>query len=593
MIQELKASIQIAVGSFLDEKGVAEPVVVLERSVAPTFGEYSTNVAMRYAKELNMSPVQLSQELVAYLEDSTIAYLEKVTFVAPGFVNFYVSQAAFVQQVGTILSAGDSYGYLTALAGEKWVIEHTSPNPNKAMHLGHLRNNLVGMGLVRLLSVAGAQVKSDCVYNDRGIAIAKVMQGFLVHMRKSPETPAEVAHFAEHPEEWNTPQDLGIKPDIFVTQCYVQGEEDFKASPEVERATRQLVVAWEAKDDAVWKLWQHVLAIAYAGNERVLERLGSHWDKVWYEHEHYEKGKEYVQAGVDSGVFQTLEDGAVLTNLEEQYSLPDTILLKNDGTSLYITQDLALTDLKKKTYNADKLVWVVGPEQSMSFKQLFAACEQLGIGQVSDFSHVTYGYVGLRGEDGGFQKMSSRAGTAVFIDDVIDGVKETINARFVEDGKEVNDELAETLALGAVKFSFLKSDRNQEIAFDVAQSVDVQGDSGMYVLYTYVRTQSILRKAGQRDLKEATVTEQGEAAELVRSLLYFEDVIKKSVDDLSVHHIAQYLLEVSSAFNSWYAKETVLDGSPQETYKLAVTQATGIVLKNALGILGITTVDQI
>jgi len=592
MLHTLKTEITHLAASWLTERGIEQPVVVLERTTDAKFGEYSLNVAMRYAKELELAPVVIAQELAQYLRAAGLTEIEHVEFVPPGFVNIYFSEQVFIEHVKNILARGTDFGAIAVHHGEKWVIEHTSPNPNKAMHLGHLRNNLVGMGLVRLLTFSGAEVASDCVYNDRGIAIAKVMYGFLVHMRKSPETPAEVTHFATHPKEWSTPEDLDIKADIFVTQCYVQGEEDFKASPEAERVTRQMVVDWEAKEEHVWQLWRHVLTFAYTGNERVLARLGSHWDKVWYEHEHYEKGKEYVQNGLEEGVLQKLDDGAILTNLESDYGLSDTVLLKNDGTSLYITQDLALTDLKKKTYGADKLVWVVGPEQSMSFKQLFATCEQLGIGKVEDFTHVTYGYVGLKGEDGGFQKMSSRAGTVVFIDDVIDGVKETILKRFVADEKAADEDTAEKLALGAVKFAFLKSDRNQEMTFDVEQSVDIQGDSGMYVLYTFVRTQSILRKAGERTLSEFIPTEASIEHSLVRSLLYFEDVIKKSADDLSVHHIAQYLLELSSEFNSWYAKDMVLDGSVAEEYKIAITTAVGVTLQNGLRILGIETVDK-
>lgn len=593
MIQAIKTHIRAEITQFLIAQGVENPVVLLERTIDAQFGEFSTNVAMRYAKELKNSPVKVAEELTEYLNTKALTYVEKVDFVAPGFVNVHLTQAALVTQIGTILQSAEEFGKNDSLKGEKWVIEHTSPNPNKAMHLGHLRNNLVGMGLVRLLQAAGAEVVSDCIYNDRGIAIAKVMYGFLVHMRKTATVPADINHFVKQPSDWYTPKELEMKPEVFIAQCYVQGEDDFKNSVEAEGLTRQMVVDWEAKDEGVWQLWRQVLVYAYLGNERILDRLGSHWDKIWYEHEHYEKGKEYVQEGVKSGVFQKLEDGAVLTNLEKDYQLPDTILLKKDGTSLYITQDLALTDLKKKTYNADKLVWVVGSEQSMSFKQLFAVCEQLEIGKVADFTHIAYGLVGLKGEDGSFKKMSSRAGTAVFIDDIIDGVKAAIEERFKEAEKNPDREVSETLALGAVKFAFLKSDSSQDIIFDAEQSVDVAGDSGMYVLYTFVRTQSILRKADTKELATTTVTTQGQAAGLVRSLLYFEDVIDTSVRDLSVHHIAQYLLELSSEFNSWYAKETVLDGSKEEAYKLAVTKATGIVIQNGLRILGINTVKQI
>jgi len=592
MVNNTKHTITQLVQTWLEEKGVVEPVVQLERTAESKFGEYSLNVAMRYAKELQSSPLALAEELTTYLQNTGLNEIDRVEFVLPGFVNIYFSERVFVQHVQTVLAQGEQFGQISTHAGEKWVIEHTSPNPNKAMHLGHLRNNLVGMGLVRLLAFAGADVQSDCIYNDRGIAIAKVMYGFLAHMRKSPDTPVDIAHFVASPSDWFTPEELELKPDIFITQCYVQGEEDFKSTPEVELSVRQMVVDWEAKDDAVWKLWGHVLAYAYQGNERILNRLGSHWDKVWYEHEHYEKGKEYVKAGAKKGIFQTLEDGAILTNLEADYNLPDTVLLKKDGTSLYITQDLALTDLKKTTYGADKLVWVVGPEQSLSFKQLFAVCEQLGIGKVEDFTHVPYGYVGLKSADGGFEKMSSREGNVVLIDDIIDGVKDTILKRFEADEKEADEEVAEKLALGAVKFAFLKSDSTQDMTFDVEQSVDIHGDSGMYVLYTFVRTQSILRKAGARTLDEFVPTEARYEHELVRKLLYFEDVIHKAVADLSVHHVTQYLLDLSSEFNSWYAKDQVLDGSVSEEYKLAITKAVGITLQNGLNILGIETVDK-
>jgi len=513
--------------------------------------------------------------------------------VPPGFINIYFSEQVFIKHVEDIMARGADFGQISAHHGEKWVIEHTSPNPNKAMHLGHLRTNLVGMGLVRLLALAGAEVVSDCVYNDRGIAIAKAMYGYLAFMKKDDTTPTDVEYWSAHPEEWHTPETRNTKPDLFVTECYVKAESAMK-SPEVERVIRKMVVDWEVSDEATptRALWAAVLGFSYQGINRTLDRVGNHWDKIWYEHKHYQKGKDYVQEGLKKGVFQTLEDGAVLTNLEPDYGLSDTVLLKNDGTSLYITQDLALTDLKKKNYGADKLVWVVGPEQSLSFKQLFAACEQLGIGKVEDFTHVTYGYVGLKGDDGSFQKMSSRTGTVVLIDDVIDGVKGTILQRFVADEKEADEELAEKLALGAVKFAFLKSDRTQDMTFDVEQSVDIQGDSGMYVLYTYVRTQSILRKAGECILSEFMPTEASVEHSLVRSLLYFEDVIKKSTDDLSVHHIAQYLLELSSEFNSWYAKDTVLDDSVSEEYKIAITTAVGVTLQNGLRILGIETVDK-
>jgi arginyl-tRNA synthetase len=451
------------------------------------------------------------------------------------------------------------------------------------------------MSLVNLLKASGADVKSDAVYNNRGIAIAKNMYGYLAHMKKDADVPTDINYWFDNQSQWQQPADKGVDAGKFITECYVLGEEDFGSSSEVEQTIRQLVIDWEANDEKVWALWQTVLNFAYEGMDQTLSRLGNHFDKVWYEHEHYQRGKDYVETGLAKGLFKKLEDGAVLTNLEEEYGLPETILLKNDGTSLYITQDIALTDLKKQTYEADKLVWVVGPDQSLAFKQLFAVCEQLGIGKVSDFTHIAYGYVGLKDTDGNYQKMSSRKGTALFADDFIDEVKLSIKNRFAEEDKHdelTREDLSETLALGAVKFALLKSDNNLDLAFDINEAVDVQGDTGMYVLYTYVRTQSILKKAGQRPDDLTTPAEAGVERSLARTLLYFEDVVEKSVEDMTAHHISQYLLELSSEFNAWYAKETVLDGGDREAYKLALVAAVATTIKNGLAILGIKTVDK-
>lgn len=598
MVQGILQRVEREISSWLTAQNIIEPVVVLERAALPEFGEYTTNVAMRYAKELGKNPLQLAEELAEHLEKIGVLEVAKTVAVKPGFVNFFLTTEAKVKHLETILQLGDQFGQNFSHKGEKWVIEHTSPNPNKAMHLGHLRNNLVGMSIVRLLAASGAEVTSDAVYNNRGIAIAKAMYGFLAHMKQSANAPTDVEYWFAHKAEWLTPEEKGVLPDLFITECYIKGENDLKANKEIETVVRQMVVDWEAGDEPVRALWEHVLSFAYTGINRTLARLGNHWDKVWYEHEHYEEGKSYVGQGLEAGVFQRLDDGAVLTDLEGPYGLPDTILLKQDGTSLYITQDIALTDKKKKIYGADKLVWVIGPEQSMALKQLFAVCEQLGIGRREDFTHVPYGYVGLRDATGAFQKMSSRAGTVVLIDDVIDEVKATIKARFEEEVKHeaaLREDLSETLALGAVKFAFLKSDRTQELTFDPEQSVDVQGDSGMYVLYTYVRTQSILRKAGAVSAAlEATQlpTALGPEAELARLLLYFEDVVVKATNDLSVHHVAQYLLELAGEFNRWYAKETILDGADKEAYRLLLVQAVAVTLQNALALLGVETVDE-
>ena len=569
--------------------------VLFEKPSNSKHGDICTNIALKYANRFGSNPSILAQDISTFLTSAQIQYVEKIEAVKPGFINVTFNAAFYSHLVKEIIHSPNAYGKNDSLTGTKWVVEHTSPNPNKAMHLGHLRNNLVGMSLVNVLQWNGAHVVSDTVDNNRGIAIAKLMWGFLYHMKKETDVPTDVQYWISNPQQWYTPEEKGMLPDIFVTECYVFGEGEFKKDSNVENIVRNLVVQWENDDKDVRFLWSHVLSYAYAGMNRTLARLGNHWDKVWHEHEHYQEGKKYVYEGLEKGLFNKLEDGAILTNLEK-YKIPDTILLKNDGTSLYITQDIALTAIKKQNYGADKLVWVIGPEQSLAMKQLFAVCEQLGIGKMRDFTHVAYGYVGLKAEGGGFKKMSSRAGTVVLIDDVINEVKDKILERLNEDRAGQTDEntknISEKMALAAVKFSILKSDRTQNLTFDAEQSIETTGDSGIYVLYTYVRIQAILRKAQSIPSVSDHII-SGLEIDVVKQIAHFPYVVNRAKEDLSAHHIAQYMLELCSAFNSWYGKETVLDGSEREGYKLAVTKAAGTVINNGLSILGIDTVKEI
>ncbi len=579
-----------ALQSFLKEKEIFDVTPTLEESSSFSFGDLTTNLALVIAKRLKQAPLVIAEEIAAHLTRTEIAGVHVVSAMAPGFVNIFFSDAFIADLLRQIKDEGGDYGKNQILKGEVWALEHTSPNPNKAMHLGHLRNNLVGMSAGRIFEASGATVVYECIDNNRGIAIAKLMWGFLAHMRKDESAPLDIAYWSDHKDEWQTPEELSMLPDLFVSECYVKGSDDC-SDPALEEKVRDLVVAWEAEDPGVWELWSHVLGYSYAGMDRTLARLGNRWDKVWHEHEHYKKGKEYVEKGLAEGLFTKLEDGAVLTNLAA-YNIPDTILLKRDGTSLYITQDLALTAMKKERHHADKLVWVIGPDQTLALRQLFAVCEQLGIGKVEDFTHVSYGYVGLKDEDGGFSKMSSRKGTVVLIDDVLDSVRDSLLSGVLERDVILDkDALAEKLALAAVKFSVLRTERTQDVAFDVEKSIETKGDSGIYVMYAYVRTQSILRKAHALGKKpEVGMSESGK--EVGRQLLLYPHAVVRAKEDLSAHHIAQYLLDLSASFNQWYNQEIILDGGASEAHKLAVVEATGIVLKNGLELLGIRTVDE-
>src|SRR3989344_343192 len=626
--KSIKTFIDERMGSSTDLKNVSAD---LSLPVYSKHGDFTTNVALRLAKlnppqstttpqEGNPNidkPLDIAKDIVEHLKnDNEVKDLIKdIEIAGPGLINIFLSNDANKILLQAILKDEEVFK-LNTDRGLHWVIEHTSPNPNKAMHLGHLRNNLVGMSLANLIEQCGAHVTRDCVDNNRGIAIAKAMYGFLALKKKDAEVENEAhptldkggagggtQNWINNKDAWYTPQDLNMRPDVFVSECYVGCCDLIKENPEIDDVIRKMVIDWENKDKDTWALWQHILDYSYAGMNMTLARLGNKWDYIWHEHEHYQAGKDYVEQGLSKGIFKKLDDGAVLTQIEEKYNIPETILLKSDGTALYITQDIALTDLKKKKYNADKLVWVIGPVQSLAMQQMFAVCEQLGIGKLSDFIHIPYGYMGLKDEDGNFKKMASRDGTVLLIDDLLDTIKSKIN-EVIGDRLQVTEEkdLTEKIALAAVKFSILKVEKNMNMAFDINESINIAGDSGVYILYTLARIKSLSRETIKKNIdflpddssesfRETNIS--GDiAGDVIRKLHGYKIILNDARKHLSVHPIAHYLLELASVFNSWYAVEKILDDTPDMPEKLLILKSIETTIENALSILGIQSVEK-
>jgi arginyl-tRNA synthetase len=560
-------------------------------------GDITTNIALRLAKITKENPKQIAEDIKKELENKFCNYIEKIDIAGPGLINIFFSEKAHRELLHNILNNPDSTLDIHTENGKHWVIEHTSPNPNKAMHLGHLRNNLVGMSLGRILKSVGAKVTLDAVDNNRGIAIAKAMYGFLAIMRKDENTEISIASWINNKNGWETPKEKNLRPDVFVANCYVGAEKLLQEDKEsnnitkIDEAIRGMVIDWENKDKNTWELWQQILDYSHAGMNQTLKRLGNHWDKVWHEHEHYQKGKEYVEAGLQKGIFKKLDDGAVLTQIEEKYGVSETILLKNDGTALYITQDIALTDLKKKSYNADKLLWVIGPDQSLAMQQLFCVCEELGIGKREDFIHIAYGYMGLKDNDGNFQKMSSRRGTVLTIDDLIDAVKEKLIEN--RNSLQTDDTLTEKLALAAIKFSILRCEKNLNMSFSIEDSININGDSGLYLLYTVARIKSILRTAQAENIDYKNSDIRNETPrEVLRKLHEWPIVLSSSREYLSPHPIAHYLLQLASSFNAWYGSVKILDGTDKQNENLQILESVMLTMENGLALLGIESVER-
>ncbi len=568
----------------LEKVGIGETKIEISYPTNSDFGDYTTNVALQIAKKLHRNPFELAQEIASHIP--TDATIQKVQVVQPGFINFWLQDAVYQTELHKILEKKDTYGHSNAGNGKKWLIEHTSPNPNKAMHLGHLRNNVTGMAIANIWDAVGIEVIRDCIDNNRGIAIAKLMWGYLKFAKKEPQLPTTLEYWYGHQSQWNTPTEANTSPDKFVDQLYVKASEDFK-DKDVEAAVRQMVIQWENGDEKNRALWKKVLDFSHHGQAQTYARLGNHFDKVWHEDEHYQLGKDIVHEGLQKRVFKKLEDGAVLSQLEA-YNLPDTIIIKSDGTSLYITQDIALTKLKKDTFNPDKLHWVVGPEQTLALKQLFAICEQLGIAKREDLIHIPFGWMSLKGKG----KMSSRTGNVVYIEDLLDDAKtELLQLNFTAQDKE---RVAEILAVGAVKYSILKVGRTTDTAFDFQTSLSLEGDSGPYLQYTYARCQSILSQSNHSLSVTMAATTTNEELAIMRHLIKFASVIENSAYQYAPNLLCSYLFELAQKFNFFYQKSPVLKAEEQtRLFRLQLTAAVAQVLKNGLSLLGIETAEKI
>ncbi|MFA6494932.1 MAG: arginine--tRNA ligase [Candidatus Paceibacterota bacterium] len=553
-------------------------------------GDYATSVAFVVARELKCAPLEVAQKIIGaiVLSDG----IARVEAVAPGYINFWLSGDILHRELGDIHLRGDKYGGDSlAEKNQTWLIEHTSANPNKAMHLGHLRNNVLGMAISNIWEFSGVRVIRDYVSNNRGIAIARLMWGYLKFARINGQQKTDLVYWYQHQDEWQTPENAGKRSDIFVDELYVRASQDFQDDKNVETRVRHMVVDWEAGDAATRALWERVMHYSEDGQKMTLMRLGSKIDKTWYEHEHYQMGKDLIANGLEKGVFKKLDDGAILTDLAA-YGIPDTIVQKADGTSLYITQDIALTKLKRDTFSPDKMFWVVGVEQSNALAQVFAICEQLGIGKRADYTHISYGWMSIKGAG----SMSSRKGNVIYIDDLIDTAKERVVLKIDREkiGDATVNDVAEAVALGAIKYSILKVGRTTDMQFDIDASISFEGDSGPYLQYAYARTQAILRKAAESGVaanNSGTMPE--DVIALIRRLARFPHVIADAGSQLSPHHICTYLNELAQEFSAYYARQVVVDSADaSSSYRVAVVVAVGQVLKNGLRLLGIAPLDR-
>jgi len=538
------------------------------------------------------NPQQIGETIGEYLVDMVEEV--KAFNVVKGFLNIEINDAYYINFFNSITN-NTTFGFETPKAGEKAVmVEYSSPNTNKPLHLGHVRNNLLGYSVAEIIKASGKKVYKTQIINDRGIHICKSMLAW--------------KYFGNG----ETPESTGLKGDKLVGNYYVKfdqeykkqiqdlvakgiSEEDAKKQAPILLEAQQMLLQWEAGDKEVVALWEKMNGWVYDGFNTTYKNLGVDFDKLYYESETYLLGKEFVAEGLKSGVFIKKEDGSVWCDLTDD-GLDEKIVLRSDGTAVYMTQDIGTAIQRVKDYpDVGGMVYTVGNEQDYHFKVLFLIIKKLGFDWAKNLFHLSYGMVDLPSG-----KMKSREGTVVDADDLIHEMASTAGEISEELGKlegyteAEKQELYKTIGLGALKYYILKVDPKKRILFDPKESIDFQGNTGPFIQYTYARIQSILRKAEVDMTAKVEVALHDKEKELIKQIQLFPEVIQNAADNHSPALVANYTYDLVKEFNSFYQNVSILgaDNNNEKTFRVQLSFTVANLIKNAFSLLGINVPER-
>jgi arginyl-tRNA synthetase len=567
----------------------ADDIVVSQTK--PEFeGDY-TIVLFSLVKRLSVSPVVFGKELGDAMVTNNPGFIKEYNLIK-GFLNLSIHNKYFTEFLSENLSTDDLH--LQHLEGRKVIVEYSSPNTNKPLHLGHLRNIFLGWSVSEILKATGNEVTKTCIVNDRGIHICKSMIAW--------------QRFGSGAE----PSTEGIKGDHFVGDYYVRFNDEYKkqtadlieqglSKEEAEKEapimkdTQQMLVDWEKGNPEVMELWNNMNGWVYAGFDETYKRIGIDFKKTYYESETYLRGREFVESGLLQGVFYKKEDGSVWIDLTDE-GLDEKLVMRGDGTSVYITQDLGLAHQKYEEFGYDQSIYVIADEQNYHMKVLKLILKKLGMPYADGIHHLSYGMVELPGG-----RMKSREGTVVDADDMIDEMV-SIAAKHTEESDKVKDfnedelkELYDTIGLGALKFFLLRVDPKKRMIFNPEESIDFHGFTATFIQYTHARIKSILRKAGNKNFKsENNLPLEKLEKELLLLLEQYRMVVKQSAIELNPSVIAIYVFQVAKQFNAFYTEHSVMNAESEEkkNLRLAICRNTATVIKSSMQLLGIKVPEK-
>ncbi|MCR5533567.1 MAG: arginine--tRNA ligase [Bacteroidaceae bacterium] len=594
---EIADKIMKAVQAVIEElygQQVPEKMVQLQETRAEFEGQL-TLVVFPFLKMSKKAPEATAQEIGEQLVAKVPEVISKFN-VIKGFLNLTINPAQWIELLESI-QQNPTFGFTPVTEQSPLVmIEYSSPNTNKPLHLGHVRNNLLGWALANVMQANGNKVVKTNIVNDRGIHICKSMLAWLKY--GNGETPETSGKKGDHLiGDYYVAFDKHYREEVKELVAKGMDEEQAKQEAPLIKEAHEMLVKWEQNDPEVRALWRKMNEWVYAGFDETYKALGVGFDKIYYESETYLEGKEKVEEGLEKGLFYRRDDNSVWADLTKE-GLDEKLLLRSDGTSVYMTQDIGTAKLRFQDFPIDKMIYVVGNEQNYHFQVLSILLDKLGFKWGKDLVHFSYGMVELPNG-----KMKSREGTVVDADDLI--------ATMIQDARQMSadkvnklegiteeeaQEIARIVGMGALKYFILKVDARKNMLFNPEESIDFNGNTGPFIQYTYARIRSILRKAGEvnlADLAKDTELSDKEIS-LIQHLQGFQTAVKQAGADYNPSCIANYCYELVKEYNQFYHDFSVLreEDEKKRLFRIALSAAVSQVIKNGMGLLGIEVPER-